>query len=40
MFDLTSELLKQIALGEDSVLELKTVEFTGNRVSGLRRMKR
>ncbi|MBA4369225.1 MAG: transcriptional regulator [Desulfobacterium sp.] len=34
MFDLTSDLLKQITLGEDSVLELKTVEFTGNKVSG------
>ncbi len=39
MFDLTSDLLKQITLGEDSILELKTVEFTGNKVSGLRRMK-
>ena len=27
-----SDLLKQIALGEDSVLELKTLEFSGNKV--------
>lgn len=27
-------LLKQISLGEDSVLELKTVEFSGDRVAG------
>lgn len=29
-----SDLLKQIALGEDSVLELKEVELSGNRVIG------
>jgi len=29
-----SDLLKQIALGEDSVLELKVVEFSGNKVIG------
>lgn len=29
-----SDLLKQIALGEDSVLELKAVEFSGNKVIG------
>jgi predicted HTH transcriptional regulator len=29
-----SGLLKQIALGEDSVLELKTVEFSGAKVTG------
>jgi len=29
-----SDLLKQIALGEDSVLELKDVEFSGNKVIG------
>jgi len=34
MFNLTSELLEQIALGEDSVLELKTIKFAGNKVSG------
>ena len=34
MFENLSALLKQIALGEDSVLELKTVEFTGNKVVG------
>ncbi len=34
MFEHTSELLKQIALGEDSVLELKTVECKGNKVTG------
>lgn len=34
MYENMSDLLKQIALGEDSVLELKTVEFSGNRVTG------
>ena len=34
MYENISDLLKQIALGEDSVLELKTVEFSGNRVVG------
>lgn len=34
MYENTSDLLKQIALGEDSVLELKAVEFSGNKVSG------
>ena len=34
MFNLASELLEQIALGEDSVLELKTIKFAGNKVSG------
>ncbi len=29
-----SDLLKQIALGEDSVLELKAVKFSGNKVIG------
>ena len=29
-----SDLLKQIALGEDSVLELKDVEFSENKVIG------
>ncbi|MFA7173320.1 MAG: ATP-binding protein [Kiritimatiellia bacterium] len=29
-----SDLLKQIALGEDSVLELKAVDFSGNKVVG------
>ncbi|NCC97683.1 MAG: ATP-binding protein, partial [Synergistales bacterium] len=32
--DRAEELLSRIALGEDSVLELKKVEFSGNRVSG------
>ena len=32
-----SELLGRIALGEDSVLELKRVEFCGNRIIGPRR---
>lgn len=32
-----SELLGRIALGEDSVLELKGVEFRGNRIIGPRR---
>ncbi|MBN1982129.1 MAG: putative DNA binding domain-containing protein [Chitinivibrionales bacterium] len=34
MYDTISDLLKQIALGEDSVLELKTVEFNCDKVSG------
>ena len=34
MYENISDLLKQIALGEDSVLELKEVEFSGNRVIG------
>jgi len=34
LFDTTDELLKQIALGEDSVLELKAVEFNGTRIVG------
>ncbi|MCC6221471.1 MAG: putative DNA binding domain-containing protein [Deltaproteobacteria bacterium] len=34
MYENPSDLLKQIALGEDSVLELKSVEFSGNKVSG------
>ncbi len=34
MYDSPSELLKQIALGEDSGLELKTVAFTGSKVTG------
>ena len=34
MYENSSDLLKQIALGEDSVLELKTVEFSSNRIIG------
>ncbi len=34
MYETISDLLKQIALGEDSVLELKAVEFSGNKVIG------
>jgi ATP-dependent DNA helicase RecG len=34
MYENISALLKQIALGEDSVLELKAVEFSGNKVVG------
>jgi len=34
MFNNTLDLLKQIALGEDSVLELKTIEFKGDQVAG------
>lgn len=34
MYENISDLLKQIALGEDSVLELKAVEFSGNKVIG------
>lgn len=34
MFDDISDLLRQIALGEDSVLELKLVEFSGGKIIG------
>jgi len=34
MYENISDLLKQIALGEDSVLELKMVEFSGNKITG------
>lgn len=34
MYDKLSDLLTQISLGEDSVLELKSLEFRGNKVSG------
>lgn len=34
MFNNTADLLKQIAIGEDSVFELKTIEFKGNQVAG------
>lgn len=34
MYENISDLLKQIALGEDSVLELKTVVFSGSKVTG------
>ena len=34
MFNNTEDLLKQIAIGEDSVFELKTIEFKGNQVAG------
>jgi len=34
LLDNTADLLKQVALGEDSVLELKAVEFSGDRITG------
>jgi predicted HTH transcriptional regulator len=34
MFDTTDELLQQIRLGEDSVLELKNLEYKGSQFSG------
>jgi predicted HTH transcriptional regulator len=34
VFNNTAALVQQIALGEDSVLELKTIEFKGNQVTG------
>ncbi len=37
MFNNTADLLKEIALGEDSVLELKTIEFKGDQVAGSHR---
>lgn len=36
MFDTTDELLRHIRLGEDSSLELKNMEYKGNKVSGPR----
>ncbi len=37
MFDSLEELLRKIRLGEDALLELKTVRFRGNDVAGPRR---
>ena len=37
MFGDTAELMRQIALGEDSVLELKNLRFDGNQVAGSHR---
>ena len=34
MFENTADIIKQIALGEDSVLELKTIEFSGEKITG------
>ena len=34
MYNETNALLKQIALGEDSLLELKSVNFNGNKITG------
>ncbi|MFM8331702.1 MAG: ATP-binding protein [Candidatus Methylumidiphilus sp.] len=34
MFENPADLIKQISLGEDSVLELKAVEFVGDKISG------
>ncbi len=34
MFDNTADIIKQISLGEDSVFELKTVEFSGDKITG------
>ncbi|MBU0500398.1 MAG: ATP-binding protein [Gammaproteobacteria bacterium] len=34
MYENLSDILKQIALGEDSVMELKAVEFNGNKIAG------
>jgi len=34
MFNNTADLLKRIAIGEDSVLEMKTIEFKGDQVAG------
>lgn len=34
MFETITDLLKQIELGEDSVLELKTVQFSGDKITG------
>src|SRR3990172_12071580 len=37
MFESPEELIKKIRLGEDSTLELKTVAFHGNKISGPKR---
>ena len=34
MFENTVDVIKQISLGEDSVLELKTVDFSGDKITG------
>ena len=34
MFENTEDIIKQISLGEDSVLELKTVEISGAKIAG------
>jgi predicted HTH transcriptional regulator len=34
MLENTADIIKQISLGEDSVLELKTVEFSGDKITG------
>jgi predicted HTH transcriptional regulator len=34
MFENTTDIIKQISLGEDSVLELKTIKFSGNKITG------
>ena len=34
MFENTADIIKQISLGEDSVLELKTIEFSGDKITG------
>ena len=34
MFDNTADIIKQISLGEDSVLEPKTIEFSGDKITG------
>ncbi|MBL0699836.1 MAG: transcriptional regulator, partial [Desulfosarcina sp.] len=34
MLENTVDIIKQISLGEDSVLELKTVEFSGDKITG------
>ena len=34
MFENTGDIIKQISLGEDSLLELKTVEFSGDKITG------
>lgn len=34
MYDTTDELIRQLALGEDSVLELKLIDFNGNKITG------
>ena len=35
MFENTAEIIKQNSLGEDSVLELKTSKFSGDKITGL-----
>ena len=34
MFENTADIIRQISLGEDSILELKPIEFNGYMITG------